>query len=281
MSVASVKQRFARSGPQLVLSLLSFLAPIAALSCSASQAQLANGEFSTAIQSFEQADKFAAFFEIKIETIEATQVGVPYQIEMVVDGDVNESSDVLLGIEGLPRDPTEGYVNTEGFLEIDGDRVSKAKGSKNVLVGHRGFIVLEGRGDTVRRMFSDIERQVSLASQRATGLIRELRDKRSDRAAAGENASTTELNLVISELESRLEVAESQVLHWQRWLVGSGDGEPEFDEFVRKYVTIRVLVDSGSSTDDEGSEQRATRRGRGHIPRRVSSAEEACYCDTV
>lgn len=254
MSVASVKQRFARSGPQLVLSLLSFLAPIAALSCSASQAQLANGEFSTAIQSFEQADKFAAFFEIKIETIEATQVGVPYQIEMVVDGDVNESSDVLLGIEGLPRDPTEGYVNTEGFLEIDGDRVSKAKGSKNVLVGHRGFIVLEGRGDTVRRMFSDIERQVSLASQRATGLIRELRDKRSDRAAAGENASTTELNLVISELESRLEVAESQVLHWQRWLVGSGDGEPEFDEFVRKYVTIRVLVDSGSSTDDEGSE---------------------------
>ncbi len=243
-------------GPRITrwtaLSLLGLVASIAALSCGGGDARAANNDFSTLIQSFEQADRFSAFFEIKIETIEATQVGVQYAVETVVNGDVIDSSDVLLGIEGLPTDPTEGFVNTEGFLEINGDRVSKARGSRNVLVGHRGFIVLEGRGDNVRRMFSDMERQVTQASQRATELLRELRAKRGEKATVPENASTTELDLAMSELESRLEVAQDQVLHWQRWLVGSGDGEPEFDEFVRKYVTIRILT-TEPPAENEGS----------------------------
>ena len=112
------------------------------------------GELKVTFEGFSDAQSSEVDFSIRIETIEATQVFVPYTVEVVVDGRAISSAQVLLGVEGLPSDPSEGYLNTVGYMEINGNRVSRARGSRFVLVGHRGSIDMEAHGDGVEPVSS-------------------------------------------------------------------------------------------------------------------------------
>ena len=196
-----------------------------------------HSELAVVILDIRDAGASEATFIAEVRTIELTQVDIPYVVSVEVDGKVTDSAQVLLTSEGFPDDPSQGYLSATGYLEVDGRRVSTARGTRHVLVGHTARVPLLAYGDGVRKMFRILKGYETRAMAQADAVFLDLRKTKQDQGLKSDPAKLQE---AVARLEEKVASHREDAVKWRRWQLGKTGESDQVDEFVRQFVTLKI-----------------------------------------